>query len=288
MILNASTLIRNRQKDKFFGIDYYANICHGSNKMYNYLSTPLDFFPLANHKMPSKSSVREKEFIKNIGEFSEQKIFGFFANPDVYDCHESIQSMIERLKDHGHGLFIETHSLNLINDMDALNDFNRSCPLMIGIPVASIKTVDLSIIDQLELDKKIDKLVKALHKAEIPFGFILKPVIPYINDDTDDFEDLLKSLIDLSPSFIYPTFSINFDSKKLNQFYDLIDREKSALKSLYFDEYGYKKSWMSPYAEELKKTFIFNIKKTKIAYSMKQIIQLYKDKQQLSEQISLF
>ncbi|MGE4572652.1 MAG: hypothetical protein AB7E09_07940, partial [Candidatus Izemoplasmatales bacterium] len=101
------------------------------------------------------------------------------------------------------------------------------------------------------------------------------------------FKELLETLIHHPPDFIYPTFTLNYDSKKLNEFYDLIDKEKPEFKSKYFDKYGYKKSWISDRAEELKKIFIFNIKKTKIAYSMNQIIDLYKTTKQ-QEQISLF
>lgn len=287
MILNARSLIRNRHKDKYFGIDYYANICHGSNPVYNYLSTPLDFYPLANQKPPSRSIDREVDLLKKVTEFDSPKIIGFFDNPDVYQCHQTLAEIILKLKETNHGLFIQTSSLNILNDLELLSDFAQTNPLLIGLPIASYKSIDLSIFDNDHYYKRIEKLAKSCHKSNIPFGFIVKPVIPYINDNVDDFKDLLSSLVDLHPKFIYPTFSITFDSKKLNNFYHLIDHEHSELKSLYYDEYGYKKSWMSLNTPLLKKTFIFNIKKTHIAYSMKQIIQLYKLKSN-QEQISLF
>ncbi|MDA3931661.1 MAG: radical SAM protein [Tenericutes bacterium] len=287
MILNSSSLIRNRQKDKFFGIDYYANLCHGSNDIYNYLSTPLDFFPLANGKEPSKSKNREEDFIKQIKLYDEPKIFGFFQNPDIYSCHESIEYLITHMEETKHGLFIETNSMNLLRDLDILEKFSKNHPLLIGIPIASVTKIDLTFFDDSHHFKAIEKLIKALSKTSIKFGVIIKPVIPHINDDVDEFKSLLDHLIGFEPSFIYPTFSLNFDSKKLNNFYTVIDKEKSNLKSIYFDLYGYKKSWQSPNITDLKRQFIFNIKKTKIAYSMNQIIDLYK-KSGHQEQISLF
>jgi len=287
MILNSSSLIRNRQKDKFFGIDYYANLCHGSNDIYNFLSTPLDFFPLANGKNPSTSKNREEDFIKQIKSFEEQKIFGFFQNPDIYSCHDSIDYLINQMEEFKHGLFIETNSLNLLGDLDVLEKFSKNHPLLIGIPIASVTKIDLSFFDDSHHFKAIEKLMKALSKTSIKFGVIIKPVIPYVNDDIDEFKDLLNHVIDYEPSFIYPTFSLNFDSKKLNNFYQVIDQEKSNLKSTYYDLYGYKKSWQSPNITDLKRQFIFNIKKTKIAYSMNQIIDLYKESSH-QEQISLF
>ncbi|QLY39701.1 hypothetical protein HF295_02035 [Hujiaoplasma nucleasis] len=287
MIINSSSIIRNRQKDKFFGIDYYANLCHGSNPIFNYLSTPLDFYPLANQKASARCLDRELDFLKKINDFEEDKIFGIFENPDIYTCHDSIFNIIDKLKETRHGLFIETNSLNLINDIEVLEDFSKTNPLLIGIPISSYSSIDLSIFNEHYDFKSMEKLIKALEKTDIKFGFIMKPFIPEINDDPLKFKELLETLIHHHPDFIYPTFSLNFDSKKLNEFYDLIDKEKPEFKSKYFDKYGYKKSWISDRAEELKKIFIFNIKKTKIAYSMNQIIDLYKTTKQ-QEQISLF
>ncbi|QWB99317.1 radical SAM protein [Mycoplasmatota bacterium] len=287
MILNSSSLIRNRQKDKFFGIDYYANLCHGSNDIFNYLSTPLDFFPLANGKEPSISQDREEDFIKQINGYEDQKIFGFFQNPDIYACHLTIKPLIKAISQTNHGLFIETNSVNLIDDLDILEEFSKKHPLLIAIPIASMTKISLKFFDDSHHFKAIEKIIKALSKTSIKFGIIIKPVIPYINDKIEDFKELLNHLIDFKPNFIYPTFSLNFDSKKLNNFYEVIDKEKSDLKSVYFDLYGYKKSWQSPNTTELKRHFIFNIKKTKIAYSMNQIIDLYK-KSKHQEQISLF
>lgn len=287
MILNTSSFIRNRQKDKFFGIDYYANLCHGSNPIYNYLSTPLDFYPLANHKAPSRSLDREQEFIKRLHTFDGKKIFGFFENPDIYQCHESIKPLIDQLKETEHGMFIETNALNLLNDIEALDDFSKDHPLLIGIPVSVKHLNQLSIFSHQDQGKTIDRLVRALHKSSIKYGFIIKPIIPYLNDDIKGFNELLARLIDFKPDFIYPTFSLNFDSRKLNNFYDLISLEKPELKTKLFDLFGHKKSWISPNASQLKRHFIFNIKKTKIAYAMHQIIDLYKQGKHNS-QISLF
>jgi len=287
MILNADSLIRNRHKDKFFGIDYYANICFGSNPMLKYLSTPLDFFPLSNEKPPMVAKQREEALFKRMEQFDEQKIIGLYDNPDVYQCHESIANIIEKASECHHGLFIITSSLNLLHDIEQLRAFNQHQPLLIALPIGGMKDLKISALCDYHRYKQIETLSKALLKHHISFGYIIKPVIPYVNDDVDQFKTFLARLISHQPSFIYPTFSITFDSKKLNHFYELIDHELPELKSRYFDEYGYKKSWMSPNASQLKRTFIFEIKKTKIAYSMKQIIDLYKTSSNL-KQMALF
>jgi hypothetical protein len=287
MIINPSVLIRNRQKDRFFGIDYYVNLCHGSNPLFNYLSTPLDFYPLSNDKSPSIAKNRVKIFNEKISEFDEQKVFGIFDNPDIYECFESIKPILDAFENTKHGLFIMSDSIKILNDIELLQSFSMDHPLVIGVPVASYDGGGLSIIDDQHMIKPKEKLFKTLAKANINFGFVIKPIIPYINDDVEDFKALIGHLITYHPSFIYPTFSVNFDSRKLNAFYELIDHEKSALKTKFFDEFGFKKSWMSPNADHLKRTFIFNVKKHKIAYSMSQIINLY-DIKDYDQQISLF
>ena len=288
MILNAASLISNRNKSKFFGIDYYANICNGSNKIFNYLATPQDFYPLANDEKPVVSKTKTKNFINQVENFEEQKYFGFFQNPDIYTCKPTIKDILIKLKTNNHGLYIETNSLNLINDLKDIEDFSKTNPCLIGIPITTLEPINISLINENANLKTLENLIKALNKTQIKYGFLIKPIVPYINDDINHFKNLLKKLISFNPYFIYPSFSLNFDSKKLNNFYDIIDHEKSELKPLYYDNFGFKKIWHSNNIEELKKSFIFAIKKTKIKYRMQGIIDLYKNKIKPDKQLSLF
>lgn len=288
MILNTASLIPNRNKGKFFGIDYYANICYGSNHVFNYLATPQDFYPLANNDKPISSKVKQANFFNQLENFKEKTYFGFFQNPDIYKCKSSIKDIIAKLKTTNHGLYIETNSLNILNDLTEFEDFSKTNPFLLGIPIASLAPLEFSFINENANIKTLEPLIKTLNKLQIKYGFLIKPIIPYINDDINNFKTLLKKLISFNPYYIYPSFSLNFDSKKLNNFYEVIDREKSELKPLYYDNYGYKKIWHSNNIEELKKTFIFVLRKTKIKYRMQDIINLYKTKNKSEKQLSLF
>ncbi|MCF7923557.1 MAG: hypothetical protein K9L64_00440 [Candidatus Izimaplasma sp.] len=288
MILNAASLIPNRNKTKFFGIDYYANICRGSNQIFNYLSTPQDFYPLANKDSPVCSKDKEQNFYKQLEAFKEQKYFGFFQNPDIYSCKTSIKDILTHLKEFNHGLYIETNSLNLTEDLPLLETFNETNSLLIGLPVISLEDLNLSFINENSNVKILDSLIRLLNKTKIKYGFLIKPIIPYINDDVAKFKKLLKKLIAYNPSFIYPSFSLNFDSKKLNNFYDAVDKEKPQLKPLLYDQYGYKRIWHSKNIDDLKKEFIFALRKTKIKYRMRDIINLYKNENEPDKQLTLF
>ncbi|MFW5794403.1 MAG: hypothetical protein ACOCV1_02860 [Bacillota bacterium] len=288
MILNATSLISNRNKAKFFGIDYYANICYGSNQIFNYLATPQDFFPLANDEKPILSKTKTKNFFKQIEDFKNQKYFGFFQNPDIYSCTSSIKEIIAKLKEYNHGLYIESNSNNLNYDLSLLEEFAKTNPCLIGIPITSIEPINISLLNDNSNLKALESLIRSLNKTKIKYGFLIKPIIPYINDNVIEFKALLNRLISYNPYFIYPSFSLHFDSKKLNNFYDVIDREKSELKPLYYDNYGFRKIWHSHNIEELKKAFIFALKKTKIKYRMQGIIDLYKTQNNIDKQLSLF
>jgi DNA repair photolyase len=118
--------------------------------------------------------------------------------------------------------------------------------------------------------------MQKLASSNIKTGISIKPIIPFINDSVNEFMKVIETAIDNNASFIYPTFSINFDSKKINDFYDIIDIDYPEIMIRLKDIYGYKHIWESENVPDLKKNYIIACRKFKVLYAMKDIINLYK------------
>jgi len=267
----------NKNRTKFFGVDYFANVYDGSKESFKYFASSID--PLMNYQneVVKFNEVKYQLFRNALFDIEPGKIIGFFENPDIYQDLESIDFILKDLKFRTLGLFIETNSEKILNDLDNLKEFSKKLPLMIAIPVHSYSHIDMTFFDKSCNMEAMTKLIHKLKDAGLNVGVIFKPLIPKINDELMELEKIINKCDSLSVDFIYPSFTVYFDSFKLKNFYDIIETEKPELRNFMFDKFGQKNSWESEKLGELKKILVFNSKKSKIKYAMKDIIDIYRN-----------
>lgn len=283
--LNFHILTPNKNKKRFFGVDYFMNILTGHNPKFKYYATSID-----------SNSVYEEgpiEFLQGQYESLDMElstkesgsIIGIANNPDIYEGLDSISTVLNILEKYEMGLYLETNSLKIIDDLERLVEFSKKYPLLIAVS-AAVVDLDSELFGE---ELKIDHATKILSKCNhynLNAGLLIKPVIPYINDQLDQFVILLEKAVHANASFIYPSFSLRFDSKKMKDFYDVIDMEFPEFMVKYYDEFGQKTVWESEQASELKKNYVIICRKNKVLYAMKDIINLYKP--DLNIQLKLF
>lgn len=277
MANHLKVLTPNKNKSKFFGVDYFLNLYDGSLETFRYFASSIDELMIFRDEMVSFNQVKYQMFQHGIYNLEPGKIIGIFQNPDIYDSLESIGFILEDLKKYNLGLFLETNSEKLLNDLDFLKNFAETNSLLIGIPIYAYSPIELSFFNQ---KATMDAQIKTIHKlkeAGLNVGIIFKPLIPRVNDDSDNLKKIIDKAENLSIDFIYPSFTLYFDSYKIKNFYDIIEKERPNLKNYYFDNFGWKYSWESQNLGELKKILVFDSKKSKIKYAMKDIIDLYRD-----------
>ncbi len=275
--LTIKTLIPNNNHTKYFGVDYFANIYDGSNPSFRYFSSSID--PIMNYKEESISfnEIKYSYFTQELRNIEPNKIIGFFQNPCLYSNLKSIDFILDELDRLKLGLFLETNSENILNDIERLIAFGKKRPLLIALPIYSFQEIEMSFFSNMKSYTRIQKIINCLKSADINFGVVVKPIIPKINDLLSNFERIIKSATVDGQDFIYPSFTLYFDSFKIHNFYDIINIEKSELMNYFFDNFGQKYNWESENIQELKKIFVFSTKKNKINYAMKDIINLYRE-----------
>lgn len=277
MANHLKVLTPNKNKSKFFGVDYFLNLYDGSLETFRYFASSIDELMIFRDEMVSFNQVKYQMFQQGLYSLEPGKIIGVFQNPDIYESLDSIGFILADLKKFNMGLFIETNSDKILNDLDLLKDFAETNSLLIGIPIYSYSPLELSFFNQ---KATMDAQVKTIHKlkeAGLNVGIIFKPLIPRVNDDLDNLKKIIDKADNLGLDFIYPSFTLYFDSYKIKNFYDIIEKERPELKNYYFDNFGWKYSWESQNLGELKKILVFDSKKSKIKYAMKDIIDLYRD-----------
>jgi len=283
--INLHILSPNKYQKRYFGVDYFMGILKGSNPLFKYYSTPIDQNPVFNDG-PISFLDEMYEFLEyEISKKEPGSIIGIESNPDVYDGVESINRILEILKKYSMGLYIETSSIKILKDLDALKAFAEELPLLLAIPVANISVKSRLLGESLNLDSTL-KIIPKLANFGLNVGVIVKPIIPMINDDLESFTKIINQTIAAGVKFVYPSFSLKFDSKKLKAFYDIIDMEFPMNMVKYQEMFGHKTTWESKTVPNLKKNYVILCKKHKVLYSMKDIINSYKP--DLNIQLKLF
>jgi len=278
-------LVPNKETTKFFGVDYFLNILSGANPLMKYYSTSLDHDPVYRSGpitlLPEMYDFLEIELSNRVS----GSIIGIQANPDIYEGVDSLRRLLASLEKFSMGLFLETSSPKLVEDLPKLKAFATKLPLMLAIPVATIDNKSRLFSPDIRLDNTV-KLLQKAKASGLKAGFIVKPLIPFINDSQTEFMEIIEKGIAAGADFIYPAFSIKFDSRKIKEFYDIIDMEYPENMIKYRDIYGMKFVWESQNTTELKKGFVITCRKNKVEYAMKDIINLYKP--DLNIQLKLF
>lgn len=278
-------LTPNKNKKKYFGVDFMMDLLNGSNPIFKYSSTTLDANPVY-HDGPIEFFESMYDFLDiELSSKPKGSIIGIFCNPDIYAGIHSLKTIIGLLEKHEMGLFLETTSMELENDLDILQAFNQKHPLLISIPVATVDIDSKIIGDALKL-ANCTNILQKLKSTKITYGIAVKPIIPFVNDDLEDFKKILETTVKQDVSFIYPSFSLKFDSAKIREFYNVIDLEFPENMVKYQEVYGKKTAWESQNMKALKKNFVIICKSCKVKYAMKDIIALYKPN--LTMQLKLF
>ncbi len=116
---------------------------------------------------------------------------------------------------------------------------------------------------------------------------MLQPILPFINDDFENIENIVRKASECGVNFIYPSFGVTLRDSQREYFYNKIDEHYPNLKTKYIQKYKNNYYCASPQYKELFNKFKELCKKYNISYNLKDIKTEY-TKENIVEQISLF
>lgn len=268
----------SKSPQRYFGVDFFACLFHGSHPGRQYLASLADVDQtFRNEAIEPKTDILFL-FKQELSLKAEGSIIGFYQNPDAYDKSLKpigfMRQILEIILEKNMGLYLETSSDLVLNDLDLLKKIYEKAPVAITIPIAFANDLVQEKMDFFEPDftHKL-RLMHKLRHENIPVGAIMKPIIPFINDNEENVRDILLKTKEAGASFVYPTFGIVLFEEQRAKFHELIDNEYPGLKNIFMDTYGNKKSLASMNSGKLKKAFVFEAKKLRIPFGMKDIVK---------------
>ena len=291
--ISAKTIISGyAEHSAWFGNNYNMNIykgcCHGCI----YCDSRSECYRIDNF-----DTVRAKKdalilINKELKSKKRKGVIGTGAMSDPYNPFEKEYSLtrgaLELINMHGFGVSIITKSDLIKRDIDILKKIKSHSPVLVKITVT---TCDDELCTKIEpnvgVASKRFSAIKELSDNGIFAGVLLMPVLPFLEDNEENINGIIKLAHESGAKFIYPAFGVTLRQNQRDWYFKKLDENFTGIKQKYIEQFKNDYECRSPKAKELWKVFKRECDNFSILYKMEDIIDAYK-KGYEDNQLSMF
>ena len=196
---------------------------------------------------------------------------------------------LEVIEKYGFGVAIQTKSDRILRDLDLLSSIHFKTKAVVQM---TLTTIDDGLCHIIEPNVCVtSRRVEALKKfrdAEVPTVVWLCPILPFINDTTDNILGLLDACTEAGvKGIIHFGMGLTLREGNREYFYEKLDRYFPGLKQRYKDTYGNAYELPSPRYRELLELFHATCEKRGIWHHNEQIFS-YLTRLEEETQLSFF
>lgn len=291
--INAKTIISGYcESSTWFGNNYNMNIykgcCHGCiycdsrSECYG-----IDNFEVVRAKKDALSLIsRELRSKKRTG------VIGTGAMSDPYNPFEKeyrlTRGALELINANGFGVSIITKSDLIIRDVDILKRIKSHSPVLVKITITTCNDMLCNKIEpNVAVSSKRFSVIKKLSDNDIFAGILLMPVLPFLEDNEENIEGIVKQAHENGARFIYPAFGVTLRQNQRDWYYRKLDEKFPGIKQKYINNFRNNYECYSPKAKDLWNLFRKECDNYGILYKMSDIIEAYKSGYE-ANQLSLF
>ena len=200
-----------------------------------------------------------------------------------------VRKSLELIDRYGFGFTCITKSDLLLRDLDLLKKINSNTKAVVQMTLTTADDELCSILEPnvCNTSRRIEVL-NILKDEGIPTVVWLCPILPYINDTTENINSILDSCIDADVKGII-CYGIGLTLREGNReyFYEKLDHHFPGLKDRYVKEFGNSYSIPSPNSEELMNLFFKRTSRNNILNNPREIFEYLNDFPQKSRQTKL-
>ncbi len=197
---------------------------------------------------------------------------------------------LELINQHGFGIAIQTKSADILRDLDLLTAINEKSKAVVQM---TLTTHDDALCRILEPNVSVTSqrvaALKTFRDAGIPTVVWLDPILPFLNDTTENITGLLENCMDAGVKGIL-CFNMGLTLREGNReyFYAQLDRHFPGLKEHYIRIYGNRYEVNSPKNAELMRLFHSTCEKAGMMHDIRQIFTYLHAFERKEAQISFF
>ena len=242
------------RKNGYYGMNIYRGCSHGCiycdsrSKCYQFTHPFEDIEVKQNAPELLEKALRSKK---------KKCMIGTGAMSDHYmHCEEELRltrRCLEIIQKYGFGAAIQTKSDRVLQDIDLLDEINRSAKCVVQITLTTYDDYLCSILEPnvCNTKRRIEVLEK-MQKRGIPTIVWLTPILPFINDNEDNVTSIMsecartgvKGVIDFG-------MGLTLREGDREYYYAALDKHFPGLKQRYIRTYRNSYELPSPNAKEL-------------------------------------
>ena len=244
----------------YYGMNIYRGCSHGCiycdsrSKCYQFTHPFEDIEVKQNAPELLEKALRSKRKRCMIGT-------GAMSDPYMH-CEEKLRltrKCLEIINKYGFGAAIQTKSDRILQDIDLLDEINRSAKCVVQM---TLTTYDDDLCRILEPDvcntKRRIEVLEKMQERGIPTVVWLTPILPFINDTPENIEAILNECVRVGVKGVIDFgMGLTLRDGDREYYYAALDKHFPGMKERYIQTYGNAYELPSPRAKEL--TGIFRI-----------------------------
>lgn len=292
--IEAKHILQTNKTLEWFGAEYCVNLYRGCSFCCIYCDSRSSCYQDFEFDLikPKKNAISILE-----SELAHKRKRGIIDTGAMSDPYNPLEKELNLTKDflslanqYDFGVSITTKSTLIERDIDILHSISCKNPVICEITITTAKD-DLSkkLEPYAPLSSKRFKTLEKLSNAGLFAGIVLMPVLPFIEDTSDNISSIIQLAADAGASFIYPYFGVTLRHNQREYFYNKLASlfPNHGYVELYKKMYGESYECISKNLQEIECLFAENCEKHNILYKMDDIIYSYKTKYS-SKQLTLF
>lgn len=284
----AKTIVTHTKSSSWFGTDYNMNIykgcCHGCiycdsrSECYGIE----DFDQVKAKGNPNMLGEDALTIIRNdLRRKVKTGVIGTGGMSDPYNPFEKdlqlTRHALELIDAFGFGVSIATKSPLVTRDIDILETIKEHSPTLVKM---TITTAEEELCQKIERNaapvSKRFQALKELSERGIYCGILLMPILPFINDTSENILTIVHLAKENGAKFIYPSFGVTLRTNQRHYYYEKLEEYFPGLKEKYVKQYGNSYQCFSRKAKTLYEVFFKECERYGILYNMKDIVRSYK------------
>ena len=275
----------------YYGMNIYRGCSHGCiycdsrSKCYQFTHPFEDIEVKQNAPELLEKALRSKRKKCMIGT-------GAMSDPYMH-CEEELRltrKCLEIIHKYGFGAAIQTKSDRILQDIDLLDEINRSAKCVVQITLTTYDDGLCSILEPNVCNtKRRIEVLEMMQERGIPTVVWLTPVLPFINDTEENITSIVNECVRVGVKGVLD-FGMGLTLREGDReyYYAALDKYFPGMKARYIQRYGNAYELPSPKAKELTAVYKRICKDNNIMSTPEECFRYMRELPERQTQMSIF